>query len=580
MLAAVMAGALTLLLFVFVRRSIMGRLAWDHLDLVWASPLGYGVLYLGLLAVLVPILLIRPALGARLSAGMFGGFTVLSVMILFPRISQLASIVLALGAGVEVYRLSGKSLQRLGRVAGRLSLALTVTYAIVLGVTLARRATIDRSATPMRGDARSHPNIVLLMWDTVRAASVSAYGYPVPTTPSLQAFAREGVLFERAYANAPWTLPSHASIFTGRLPGELTADWQTPLDPAYPTLAQVLRNAGYATVGLSGNAFYGGSTTGLARGFEAFREHRRSWRQILYSSAFGQTASLRRVIRHMAPWAVREAITRPHLLDLSVKPVFADYDMSYARNVTDDFIAWRRAVQGGERPYFAFLNFIDAHETEGLPPWEEHVVSGAKSRQERYDREIMHLDSQFARILEALDELGELDRTIVIVTSDHGEHFGEHGIEKGHGVSLYEPTLRVPLVIRFPSAVPPGRRVAEPVELRDLGATILSLAGVAAPFPGRALVRRWSGDAPGGDTLVAEVSKRIRESEPVPNRDYGLKSLRTDSLSYIRRQDGTEEMFAYRTDSLETVNLVNHPLYGARLAVLRAHLMNLPLAWR
>lgn len=575
-LSATLAGALSLLLFVQVRRQVLHRLTWDHPDLVWASPLGYGALYVLLLALIAPGLLVRPRGGARLAAALSGAGTVLGVMILFPRISQWSSLLLALGAGVQCWRATARPMPALVRPLARVATLLACSYLAVLAGTLAARA--------MRGGARGaaaaagdRPNVILLIWDTARAASLSAYGYAERTTPHVEDLAREGVLFERAYANAPWTLPSHASFFTGRNPGELSADWQTPLDEAHPTIAELLREAGYETIALNGNADYGGVNTGLGRGFETYVQQRRSWRQILYSSSFGQTESLRTILRTMAPWTVRAALTKPNL---RVELEMAEREMYYARHVTDDFVAWTR-TRVDPRPYFAFLNFIDVHEADQLPAWERHVLAGATTRRARYDRALAHLDAQLGRLVAALRARGELDRTIIVLSADHGEHFGENGVPAGHGVSLYDAVLRVPLVIRYPRALPAGTRVPAPVELRDLGATILALARLEAPFPGVPLTRLVSPPAAvAPDTFVHEVSRRINEAWNVPNKAHALKAIRTDSLKYIRRQDGQEALYAYRADSLERVNLVDSAAFRAPLARLRARLQRAALPWR
>jgi arylsulfatase A-like enzyme len=575
MLAATMASALYLLSFVFVRRHVLGLMAWDYQNQVWNSPLAYGVLYAVVIVALLPIVWWRPALGSRLAVAAFVGLWALNVMIMFPRIAQWSSLVLALGAAVQGWRLATGAGDRLTRHTARAAVVFTTVYAAVLGTTLAVRAT-GRGERPAATAEAGAPNVILMIWDTVRAADLSAYGYSVATTPNLSMLASEGALFDRAYSNAPWTLPSHASFFTGRNPGELSADWQTPLDKSFPTIAEVLRRAGYETIGFNGNAFYGGYTTGLARGFDSYRQHRPTWRQVMYASTFGQTASLKRVIKDRTRRSVVDFITK---LNLSVAPIFAEYDVYYSRYIADDLLAWT-SQRTGRHPYFAFLNFYDAHETESLPISEEYIVEGGKTRRERYDLAIRHLDAQLGRIVTELRARGELDNTIIIVSADHGEHFGEHGIKFGHGVSLYDATLHVPLVIRYPKGVPAGTRVSASVELKDLGRSILSLTDVKGDFPGRSLARFWDGSATVGDTILSEVSKRINETRPLPNRDHALKRLMTDSLAYIRRQDGQEELYAYRTDSLEAHNLVDSAAWRPQLEQLRKRLASVPNPWR
>ncbi len=575
LIAATMSSTLYLLAFVFVRRHVLGFMAWDYQNQIWHSPIAYGVLYALVVAVCLPVVWLRPSVGARLAIAVFGGLGVLNVMITFPRIAQWSSLLLALGAAVQGWRLATDAGERLMRNMGRAAVAFTGIYAVVAATTLVHRAR-GRGDAPEATARDEAPNVIFMIWDTVRAANLSAYGYPVQTTPNLAALAAEGVLFERAYSNAPWTLPSHASFFTGQEAGALSADWKTPLDKTHPTIAEVLRRAGYETIGFNGNAFYGGYSTGLGRGFDTYRQHRSTWRQVMLASAFGQTASLKRVFRELTRSTVADVFRKP---DLSVFAGFAEYDVYYSRYIADEFLAWT-SQRTSRRPYFAFLNLYDAHEYGALPTAEKYIVRGGKTPKERYDLAIRHLDTQLGRMITELRARGALDNTIVVVAADHGEHFGEHGIEIGHGVSLYDATLHVPLVIRYPKGVPAGTRVSTQVELKDLGRTILAMSGIDSPFPGRPLSRYWGNAATAGDTLLAEVSKRINETRPLPNRDHALKRVMTDSLVYIRRQDGREELYAYRVDTLEQRNLVDSTARRPQLEQLRKRLAAVPYPWR
>jgi arylsulfatase A-like enzyme len=369
------------------------------------------------------------------------------------------------------------------------------------------------------------PNVLLLIFDTVRAQSTSLYGYGRPTTPRLAALADSGVRFTNAYTTAPWTLPSHASIFTGRYPHELSADWLTPLDATDATLAERLSAAGYRTGGFVGN-YMVSREPGIGRGFVHYEDFRRNVRQLAMSSALtswlGHWGRLRRIVG----W----------------------YDNVNRRKVdavNAGLLRWIR--EGGDRPYFAFVNYFDAHEVY-LPPapfntmygpdtarknW--HVLfsmpnggSGYRANKEQmrphevraeldaYEAALTHLDSRFGAMLDTLAASGALDNTIVVVTSDHGEHFGEHG-EFDHGTTLYPQLLHVPLVIYAPGHVPSGVDVRESVTLRDLAATIEQLALGKSTLPGFSLAAYWDGDSTTRSNSPILASRTIADRKVVPD---------------------------------------------------------------
>jgi arylsulfatase A-like enzyme len=175
-------------------------------------------------------------------------------------------------------------------------------------------------------------------------------------------------------------------------------------------------------------------------------------------------------------------------------------------------------------------------------------------------------------MLDSLAARGVLDNTIVIVTSDHGEHFGEHGL-RGHANSLYLDVLHVPLYIRFPRKVPGGLRVPEPVTLRDLPATILDLADAPdSVIPGSSLARHWGGNSTSGSPLYAALSQGINLLPPARNAETSLESLADGRYRLIRSGAGNEELFDYMADPQELHNLVGDSALRNRLAGLRSGL--------
>jgi arylsulfatase A-like enzyme len=243
---------------------------------------------------------------------------------------------------------------------------------------------------------------------------------------------------------------------------------------------------------------------------------------------------------------------------------------SSASEIGSSFLDWQRNVEG--RPFFAFLNFFDAHEP--YRPAEEFRRRFARGEADvvgRYDAAIASIDHVIGQILRVLAERGVLDRTVVIVTADHGEAFGEHGLTT-HGNSLYLETLRVPLIVRFPGAVPAGRRIADAVSLADVPATLVDLAGLKADgIEGRPLAEFWtSGAQPAERDISAQLTKGRYVSAANKNAEGTLTSRIDGRFQYIRNPDGTEELYDYRADPDETRNLSADPARQGDLLRLRA----------
>ena len=306
----------------------------------------------------------------------------------------------------------------------RLAAAAALVALAIAGLLLAKR-----SAAP--------PSLLLVTIDTLRADHVSAYGYPQPTTPSLDGLARRGVRFASAQSASPLTGPSHATLLTGHYPPVhgVRDNARFVIGDRTPTLAERLQRAGYDTAAFV-SAFPVAAAFGFGRGFEVFDEG-------LHAARAGQLAE------------------RP------------------ANEAADAAAAWLRGR--GARPFFAWVHFYDPHEPYA-PPAAERARFPLP-----YDGEVAFADGQVGRLLGVLREAGLERRTLVAVLSDHGEGLGEHG-ESTHGLLLYESTLRVPFVLAGPG-VPEGRVVSERVGTIDALPTLLALLGLPAPegLPGRDL---------------------------------------------------------------------------------------------
>jgi arylsulfatase A-like enzyme len=250
-----------------------------------------------------------------------------------------------------------------------------------------------------------------------------------------------------------------------------------------------------------------------------------------------------------------------------------------AAEINQGFLSWL-SRQRDDRPFFAFLNYLDAHQPF-LPPapfdgkfrgdaprgdprhWWSRTWSPGQIQTEidAYDESIAYIDDQIGALFDELKRRGELDHTVVVVTSDHGEHMGEHGFMR-HGNTLYPEVLRVPLMILFPDRIKATVTVGEPVTLRDLPATVLALAGQDCDgcFPGHSLTRHWESQdgttvAPSTSPAFAEVSRGIRLPDRYPNAKGDLKSLIADGMHYIVNSNGREELYDLVADPGEARNL-------------------------
>ena len=304
-----------------------------------------------------------------------------------------------------------------------MALLLMLAVAIVQGGSRLREGRREGALpTPPPGA----PNVLLLILDTVRAEDLSLYGFPQPTTPHLEALASNGVTFEHAISPSPWTLPAHASVFTGRNPHELSADWESPLDAEDPTIAELLSARGWRTGGFVGNLIYATYETGLNRGFVRYEDYPVSPAMVARSSLM-----VRMIVNRVRRW-----------LGLDQVLVWKS-----AESINASFLDWSRTRS--DRPFFAFLNYMDAHAPYIPPPelsgkfgparvgWATADLSNRQHweaeelRVERaeYDATIAYVDQQIGVLLDSLESRGVLENTLVVVAGDHGEQFGEHGFD-------------------------------------------------------------------------------------------------------------------------------------------------------
>ena len=522
---------------------------------VWVVPLVDGLLFLGVGIILAAATRIWPRCAGWLSPRLICTLAILPALVIAgPAIYQAAWLILALGIASCVAPV-------LERQAAGMRRWLTWSFPLVLAVVLVQATVIagEDQLKRRREEARPRPpagspNVLLIVLDTVRADRLSLYGYGRATSPALERLAAHGIRFERARAAAPWTLASHATLFTGRWSHELTVGWMRPLRGDVPTLAEFLSDRGYATAGFVGNTFYCSYDSGLDRGFTHYEDY-----------IFGEFGTVRtsqfvdvtlKTFDHIGPylglkWTLRQ---------------LAIGDRKEARVINREFLDWLSTRREPRRPFFAFLNYVDAHAPYVLPPgiayrfgveprtetdfllllegWllfdkQRISAAGRNLARDSYDNCLAYLDDRLGELFDELRRRGVLDRTLIIVTADHGEGLGEHGLFD-HGESLYNTEIRVPLVIVPPTSDRSPAVVGESVSLRDLPATIAELVApeLKSPFPGRSLARFWREASPAPSTPRAgdAVLSELRDPEP-PRSESGpfARASRSADLAGRRR---------------------------------------------
>jgi len=517
-----------------------------------------------------------PVLSLGLYAIMIGGFHITQTVLAGkPFAYDLKGILIAVGimlSGTVLYGIV-YSLAPVIKATATPTRSLLVLLIIMLctGGTIGYLVWYSPSKPPIINQGllrKDNPNIILISMDTVRADHLSCYGYHKETTPHLDTFAQESVVFKNAYAPSPWTLPSHASIFTGMYSARHGADkdwdllqsnWPRKLETHHVTLAEILAEHGYQTAGIIASHVIH-SSTGLAQGFAHYDEE------------------LISVLYELEHFTLYKLIGRWVYLDeIAGRWGVCGYRRSHQVNAR--VFSWLE--KHNQSPFFLFIHYFDPH-LPYIPPYryyrlfrEDETLTGIQSEGNKrelvakYDGELAYLDHNLGKLFTRLKECNLYDNSMIIITSDHGEFFGEHDMWI-HGYELYEEVLKVPLIIKYPASFPQHGEYEQRVSLVDIMPTLLHFLGLPLPHgcQGADLFK-------GKSRVLAEVyrskyteiydlfidryvkDERFRKEGRLARQ---LKALYLDNYKYIKEYpaelQGRDELYDIENDPQELYNII------------------------
>jgi arylsulfatase A-like enzyme len=408
----------------------------------------------------------------------------------------------------------------------------------------------------------AEPNVFLVTVDTLRSDHLRCYGYGRDTSPAIDRFAAQGVLFENAFTTIPRTTPALASLHTGLYPrrhGLMTL--LERLDESQVTLAEVLKDRGYDTAAFVTHNV--SRVSGLQQGFDTYADH---YRIYVNDPAAGAEHVARRALEWVEGHAGRKMFVWLHLWDPHFRyQAPAPYERRFDLSFSGAFDLYERLDRGAVTLGQVFF------QNDLTPRQLEHAIA-------RYDGEIRYTDEVVGDFLDALRNLGLYGDSLVVFTADHGESLGEHGYFFEHGEFLYDGTLRIPLILKYPSGRLAGVRIPGPVMIQDVAPTILAATGGAPPdrLDGEDLALFLDGKREAHPLSFAETDRSFYPENPRrPLRGLAgnWKSVRSGGwkLIQIPARDGpTFELYDIAADPGETRNL--YPQQKARAGELAKHL--------
>lgn len=544
---------LSLLIFQRINWQNWARMIHVSAPIAWISPVVSLLLFLGIAFgawVVARFFPRRPLL--RVLVFVFATLAVYDWLALMGRLYYIACLIFALGLAAVFSRWFAQhsaAAMRFWRRTLPLAAGLLVLAFVIVqgGYWLAeRRATAHLPPAPTGA-----PNVLVVIMDALRADHVSAYGYPRVTTPEMDRLAAQGVLFDNAISASSWSLPSHVSLVTGRYLYEHGADsaepeagfdWGRPSFRGLPMVGEVLAKHGYRTAAISANRVFFTANDGFGRGFQYFADYFQSSKDAFLRTLWGREV-------------VRLYLSRNHQYRLHKR----------ASEVNTELLSW--IDRDPQVPFLAVLNYFDVHDPYGGPGDYRKPDWPLKSDIDEYDQGVKYCDDQLRFLMQALEQRRLAGNTIVIVTSDHGESLGQHGLHT-HGRALYRELIHVPLIVWSPGHIPSGVRVTRPVSNAGIPATAVDLAvpGADNPFPGP-LTSLWktSTAATNWPAPLSELGRNPypeKEEKPAdqiaPTSTTGyLRSLVSPEWHLISHENLGDQLYDWAHDPQETRNLAN-----------------------
>ena len=449
------------------------------------------------------------------------------------------------------------------------------------------------------------PHIILVVLDTAAARRCSIYGHERETTPGLAQIARNGTLYRSCFATSAWTIPSHLSLFSGLYPSELgLEDKVTRVPELFYTLPEMLRHLGYHTVGISCNGL-----VGHQRGFEVFFEmdtpfFSEGYHKDKFNTKFIKQATdkelgrlwyfLKYIIqekRFLFPIQnVIERLYKKYGVDLYEKT-------SGATERTFKLSKYLIKKYQGQKPLFLFVNLMETHWKYNPPPFYNNIIDLSKQEREKlyqydhqdfyikeispevmskiyllYEQSLYFLDNKLLDFYHFLEAQGVLDKTLLVVTSDHGEALGEHGLW-GHIFSLYNEILQIPLVVKYPAGTAAPGESHRLAQLHDLFATLLEVAEAPFPWPesSRSLLsadRDYAFAEHYQNIGLAAIRKQIPDYQPQPFMLPCRCVIDKELFKLIEWADGRLELYDLNRDFEENHDLSKVPDLAPRLQAL------------
>ncbi len=494
----------------------------------------------------------------RVTFVLLSSLAVYDLLTLTARLSSRSRVLLAIGVGFAVSRWFPKHEAAAWRFCRR-----SVPWVVAAGVLVfvgiqgsrwfGEVSAIAKLPVPAPGS----PNVLVIVVDTLRADHLSSYGYDRPTSPNIDALAREGVLFENAISGCSWSYPSHVSLVTGRYQfehGKSTFALAPFFHPSknifngYPTIGEVLQEHGYRTGAFSANRIFFTGNLGFNRGFIHFDDYFNS-----IPDMFSRTLAGREFLRLYGKAANGKVGNQ--VLSYGLHNGFR----KQPAEINQEVLSW--IDKAGARPFFAFLNYFSVHAPYGAPGALRTEPKGTAQDTALYDQGIEYTDQYIGLLLQALKQRGLDKNTLLILTADHGESLGEHDYFT-HGRVLYWDQIHVPLVFWYPGHVPAGTRISQPVSNVAMAATIMDLIGMnGGEFPGPALNWSWQPgrkvDWPDPISELAEDTRIFKDDPALDKRvataqTGAMKSLVTAQWQLIVHGKLGEQLYDWRHDPKES----------------------------